>query len=78
MRCWNRLPSEAVDASSPAGIQGQAGWDFEQPDLVVGVPAHSRVFIEILELDILKVSSNPNHSNLWLAVFALITLSEQW
>ena len=26
----------------PGIVQGQAGWGFEQPDLVEGVPAHGR------------------------------------
>jgi len=26
----------------PGGIQGQAGWDFEQPDLEGSLPAYSR------------------------------------
>ena len=26
----------------PGGVQGQAGWGFEQPGLVGGVPAHAR------------------------------------
>jgi len=26
----------------PGGIQGQAGWGFEQPGLVGGVPVYSR------------------------------------
>ena len=30
---WNQLPRD---------IQGQAGWDSEQPDVAVGVPVHSR------------------------------------
>ena len=42
----------------PGSIQGQAGWGFEQLDLEGGVPAYSNG----LELDDLKVSSNPNHS----------------
>jgi len=28
----------------PAGVQGQAGWGFEQPQLVEGVPDYSRGF----------------------------------
>ena len=27
----------------PDGVQGQAGWGFEQPGLAGGVPAYSRV-----------------------------------
>ena len=34
---WNILPSEVVDAST----LGQAGWGFEQPDLVSSIPAHA-------------------------------------
>ena len=41
VRCWNRLPSEAVDAPLPGSTQGQAEWGFGQPDLVEGVPACS-------------------------------------
>jgi len=26
----------------PGSVQGQVGWDFEQPDLVGGGPTHSR------------------------------------
>jgi len=26
----------------PGGVQGQAGWGFEQPDLAEGVPAHGK------------------------------------
>jgi len=39
----------------PGGIQGQAGWGFEQPGLVGGVPACSRE----LELGDLKGSFQP-------------------
>jgi len=42
VRHWNRLPREAVDAPPRGSVQGQAGWDFEQPGLVEGVPAHGR------------------------------------
>jgi len=28
----------------PGSAQGQAGWGFEHPGLVEGVPAHGRVF----------------------------------
>lgn len=38
----------------PGNVQGQIGWDFEQPDLVEGVPAHGR------NLVISKIPSNPN------------------
>ena len=45
VRCWNRLPREAVDA--PGGVQDQTGWSPVQPglvpDLEVGVPAWQRV-----------------------------------
>jgi len=40
LRQWNRLPSEIVNA--PGSIQGEAGWDFEQPGLEGGVPAYGR------------------------------------
>ena len=43
VRYWNRLPSKVVNAPSHEGIQGQAGWGFEQPGLMGGVPAYSRV-----------------------------------
>ena len=39
----------------PGGIQGQAGWGFEQPGLVGDVPAYSRRF----ELDDLKGHFQP-------------------
>jgi len=39
----------------PGGIQGQAGWCFEQPGLEGGVPAYSRG----LELDDLKGPFQP-------------------
>jgi len=39
VRHRNRLPREA---SLPGSIQGQAGWGFEQPGLVGGVPAYGR------------------------------------
>ena len=39
----------------PGSIQGQAGWGFEQPGLVGGVPAYSRG----LELDDLKGPFQP-------------------
>jgi len=38
----NRLTREAVDARLPGSAQGQAGWGFEQPGLVEGVPACGR------------------------------------
>ena len=39
----------------PGSIQGQAGWGFEQPGLVGGVPAYSRG----LELDDLEGPLQP-------------------
>jgi len=39
VRQWNRLPREAVAASS-FEVPGQAGWSSEQPGVVEGVPAH--------------------------------------
>jgi len=43
VRHWNRLPREAVDAPTPASVQGQVGWGCEHPGLVEGVPVHGRV-----------------------------------
>lgn len=45
LRCKNRLPMEKVAISScgcpfSGTIQGQVGWDFEQPGLMGGVPAY--------------------------------------
>jgi len=31
-----------LQMSHSGGVQGQAGWGFEQPGLVGGVPAYSR------------------------------------
>lgn len=42
----------------PRSIQGQNGWDFEQPGLVGGALTYSRR----LELGILNVPSNPKCS----------------
>jgi len=42
VRDWKRLPREVVGAPSLESVQGQAGWGFEQPGLVEGVPAHGR------------------------------------
>jgi len=39
-------------------VQGQAGWGFEQPGLMRGIPAYSRGVGNYL----LKVPSCPNHS----------------
>ena len=51
----------------PGGIQGQAGWGFEQPGLEGGVPAYSRG----LELDDLKGPFQPkpfyDSTILWIA-----------
>ena len=41
VRHWNRLSREIVAAPS-LEVQGQAGWGFEQPGLMEGVPAHGR------------------------------------
>ena len=42
-RHWNSLPLEAVGGCPiPGSVQGQAGWGFEQPGLVEGVPAYGR------------------------------------
>ena len=44
------------EKDSPGSVQGQAGWGFEQPGVVEGVPAHGgRV-----ELD--YIPYNTNHS----------------
>jgi len=56
VRCWNRLP---YGCPHPGGIQGQAGWGFVQPGLEGGVPAYIAAG---LELDDLKVPSNPKDS----------------
>jgi len=43
VRHWNRLPREALAASSPGtSVQGQIGCGFEQLDLVKDVPGHGR------------------------------------
>ena len=34
MRCWNKLPTEAVDAPCPE-VFSQVGWGPGQPDLVL-------------------------------------------
>lgn len=49
----------ADDPSLDGNIQGQVGWDSEQPDLIEGVPAYFREF----GLGPLKVPSKPNYSN---------------
>lgn len=43
VRHWHRLPGEAGDISSLRSVHGQIGWDFEQLDLLGGVPARGRV-----------------------------------
>ena len=40
-RSWKRSP-RGCGCHLPGNIQGQAGWDFEQPDMVGGVPSYSR------------------------------------
>ena len=40
VRHWSRLPRYGCPL--PGSVQGQAGWGFEQPDLVKDVPAHDR------------------------------------
>jgi len=43
VRQRSRLPRAAVNAQPcPESAQNQAGWGFEQPNLVEGVPAHGR------------------------------------
>jgi len=42
VRHWNRLSQRSCGCPLPGSVQGQAGWDFEQPGLVEGVPAHGR------------------------------------
>lgn len=42
MRRWNRLPREALVALVAGGIQGRAGWDTGQPELLGGSLAHGR------------------------------------
>jgi len=45
VRHWSRLPREAEGAPwmcpVPEGVQGQVGWDPEQPHLVAVNSAHS-------------------------------------
>ena len=41
LRHWNRL-RRGCGCPIPGSIQDQAGWSFEQPDLVIDVPAHGR------------------------------------
>jgi len=43
VRCWNRLPREAVDAPSiPGDVQGRVGWGPGQPGLVLNVEVGGR------------------------------------
>jgi len=42
-----QVAQRSCGCSVLGGVQGQVGWDPEQPDLVAGNPAHSRR----LELD---------------------------
>ena len=44
----------------PGSVQGQVGWDFGQPGLVEGVPAHGRGWNWMG----FKVPSNPNQSGI--------------
>ena len=47
-----QLPREAVDAPSiPVGVQGQAGWDPEQPGLILNVEVGGPACDGELELD---------------------------
>lgn len=39
-RHWSRLSREAVDV--PGGVQGPAGWDPGQPELLGGSTVHGR------------------------------------
>ena len=54
VRCWHRLPGEAVGAPS-LEVQGQVGWGSIQPDLEGGSPAHDRR----LEVDDLRGPFQP-------------------
>ena len=42
VRHRSMLPREVLAACSSGIVQGQAGWGFEQPGLVEGVPAHGK------------------------------------
>jgi len=42
VRCWNRLPSETVNAPSLDAFKARLGWYSEQPGLEGGVCAYSR------------------------------------
>jgi len=43
VRHWNWLLREAVAAPFPGTVEGQVEWDFKQPGLTAGVPAHGRL-----------------------------------
>ena len=51
--------------SHPGGIQGWAGWGFEQPALEEGVPAY---IWGVCKSMILQVPFNPNHSMTYIFV----------
>ena len=53
-----QVAQRGCECPLPGSIEGQAGWDCEQPRLEGGVPACSRGWNQV----ILKVPSNPNHS----------------
>ena len=43
-RSYLQVAQRSCGCPLPGGIQDQAGWGFEQPGLVSGVPAYSRSF----------------------------------
>ena len=55
--CYENRNTTDVDGPTLGGIQSQAGWGFEQSDLVGGVPPYIAGGLELADL---KVSSNPN------------------
>ena len=55
----------------PGSVQGQAGWGFEQPGLVEGVPAHGRGVGTRG-----SVRSLPTQTNLWFILWFYDSLSD--